>query len=115
MAQIKSNAGNVHDRVQSVPLNATPLGYMQLTALSSAKTIVSATGGGAIPAGAAYAVIQAEAQSIRYRDDATAPTAAIGMLLAAGQSIAYSVRDFTKLQMIQVTAGAIVNILFYGE
>jgi hypothetical protein len=56
----------------------TPLGYQQITSLSSATALT-------VPTGATVAVIIPETQAIRWRDDGTNPTASVGMPLASGQ------------------------------
>jgi len=83
------------------------LGYQQITNLSAAVPI-------AVPTAATLAVIVAEGASVRYRDDDTSPTAAIGMPLAAGTILMYDVGQFTRLRFIQQAAGAKLNVSFYG-
>lgn len=87
-----------------------PLGYCQLTSLSSAVLISTCTGG--IPTGAQISVIVPETQAVRYRDDGTAPTATVGMPLTASGSLTYQ-GDLTKVQLIEQTASAKANIAFY--
>jgi hypothetical protein len=48
-----------------------PLGYCQLTSLSSATKLSSCNGG--IPAGATMAVVRTEGANVRYRDDGGVP------------------------------------------
>lgn len=55
------------------------------------------------------ALIQAEAQSVRYRGDGVDPTSTVGMLISPGECVWYT-GDLTKLRFIQVSAGAILNI-----
>ena len=86
-------------------LRLAPLGYQQITTLSSAQTLT-------IPAGADFAVIEAEAQAVRWRDDDTAPTASVGMPLASGGVLEYSGR-LSALQFIEQTASAKLNINYY--
>lgn len=86
---------------------STPLGYQQLSALSAAVGLTA-------PTGAVYAIIQAESQNIRWRDDGTNPTASVGMYLALGGEMVYD-GDFTKLKFIEVVSGAKVNATFYGR
>ena len=67
----------------------TPLGYQQISSMSAATflTLPSAPP----PSGPAkIAEICAEAQGVRYRDDGTAPTASIGIPVAAGTCFQYS-------------------------
>lgn len=87
-----------------------PAGYCQLTSISAA-TLVSTCASG-VPQKSVIAQICIEAQGIRYRDDGTAPTASVGMPVAAGTCFAYS-GSLTALQFIQQTSGAIVNLSFY--
>ena len=54
-----------------------PLGYEQITSISSAKTLT-------VPNGAIVAMIQAEAKDGRWRDDGTNPTSAEGHLANVG-------------------------------
>ena len=84
-----------------------PLGYQQITSLSSATGLTS------VPAGTAYIVVTVETAGIRWRDDGTAPTAAVGMPVAAGASFSYTA-NFAKIQFIQQTAGAIIDIYTCG-
>lgn len=92
----------------SLPL--VPLGYCQLTSIDTAALVSSCSGG--IPAGANMALLQPEAQAIRYRDDGTNPTAAIGMPMAVGATTLYAGAP-SKLRVISQTAGAKLNVLFY--
>ncbi len=87
---------------------STPLGYVQDTSLSAAGLIPT------VPAGVTYAVIQAEGQDVRWRDDNVDPTAAVGMVLKKDAEMVYD-GDFTKLKFIEVTAGAKLNVAFYGR
>jgi hypothetical protein len=92
-----------------------PLGYVQCTSLGTATPITS-TGSvctGNIPAGAKYADIIFEAQSIRYRTDGVAPTSTVGMLMAAGTDKVFALNNFANMKFIQVTAGAVLDIEFF--
>lgn len=89
------------------------LGYQQITSLSAAASltvpVVDANGLSAKPA---IALITPESQAVRWRDDGTAPTASVGMPLAAGVTLQYD-GDLTKIQFIEQTASAIINISYY--
>ena|SRR6185436_4524498 len=91
------------------------LGYQQAVAgtFDAAKTLAAA--GITIPQGTALVYISCEAQAIRWRDDGSAPTAAIGMPLAVGVERAYTARNIASMQIISAVAGAIVNFTFYGN
>lgn len=89
----------------------SPLGYCQLTSVA-ASTLVSSCSGG-IPALSAWAVICVDTAAIRWRDDGVAPTAAVGMPVAAGQCFYYS-GTFATLRVIAQTGSPVVNISFYS-
>lgn len=85
------------------------LGYEQLTSLSSSKGLQS------IPKGARFAIIQAESQNVRWRDgtSGTAPTATVGMRLAAGTDFFYN-GQLNLIRFIEEAASAKVNVAYYG-
>jgi hypothetical protein len=92
------------------------LGYSQLAAGSmnaAAKRLADGTAG-AIPGGTRVVLFQAEAQAVRWRDDNVAPTASVGMLLPAGQSLWYDYARFDRLQFFAAAAGAALNVTYYG-
>lgn len=88
-----------------------PLGYCQLTSVSSSTLVSSCSGG--IPALTGWAVICVDTAAIRWRDDGTAPTASVGMPIAAGQCFYYS-GTFATLRVIAQTGSPVVNISFYS-
>jgi hypothetical protein len=59
-----------------------------------------------------FALIVAETQSVRWRDDGVAPTASVGMLLATGVPLQYD-GDLTNIKFIEQTASAKLNISYY--
>lgn len=87
---------------------ASPLGYAQI------GTLTTSVGFSSVPNGTQLTLITAEAQNVRWRDDGVAPTASIGMLLPAGQTLSYN-GPAAKLRFIEVTAGAKINASFYGR
>lgn len=88
------------------------VGSNQCTALSSAVSLATAYGS-SIPTTADYCTIQAEAQAIRWRDDSTNPTAGVGNVLAAGDTLIVRKGQFTRLRLIEATASAKAMICFY--
>lgn len=58
-----------------------PEGYGQVTVSTTAVSLPS------IPAKASYAIVNISDQPVRYRDDGTAPTASVGMPVAATDEI----------------------------
>jgi hypothetical protein len=86
------------------PHRFVPLGYQQIT--------VTVLQGLTVPAAANCALITAEAEAVRYRDDGVAPSATVGMPLAVGALLEYG-GDLSALQFIAQTAGGIINVLYY--
>ncbi len=89
----------------SLKETAACLGYQQITSLSSAVSLT-------VPATATYALIVAESQIVRWRDDGTVPTASIGMPLAAGAALKYE-GNLRGIQLIEQAASATINISYY--
>lgn len=89
------------------------LGYQQITSLSSATGLtVPVTTTGGLSAKPAIALIVAETANVRWRDDGVAPTASVGMPLAAGSMLQYD-GDIGAIQFIEQTAGAKLNVSYY--
>lgn len=86
------------------------MGYQQITSLSSATglTVPTAPAGDTIKA----ALLQAETQNVRWRDDGTNPTASVGMVLAAGDTLLYD-GDLSKIKFIEATASAKLNVTYF--
>lgn len=82
------------------------LGYQQITSLSSSTALT-------VPTGATMALIIADTQGVRWRDDGTAPTASVGMPLAVGVSLSYD-GDLKAIRFIQQAASATLNISYYA-
>lgn len=94
------------------------LGYAQFAAggVDSSTLVSTATFGSAaagIPNGTQKLLIQCAAQAIRWRDDGTAPTAAVGYPLAVGTELVFT-GNFAALRLIAQVAGAVVNLVAYG-
>lgn len=97
----------------SLKNTAQCLGYQQITAGGlAASTPLTIPANNANNGDPTYAIIQAEAQAVRWRDDGTDPTAAIGMTIPAGGELRYD-GNLAAIRFIQVTAGAILNVSYY--
>lgn len=92
-----------------------PLGYVQIVAatLASAVGIVNGTNVAPIPAGVKRMVMQAEVANVRWRDDGVDPTAAVGMILAAGDIVEYT-GNVAAIKFIAVSGSPLVNLSFYN-
>jgi len=91
----------------------TCMGYQQITSLSSATnlTVPQRTPNG-LNAKPVFALIVAEGQAVRWRDDLTSPSASVGMPLAVGIPLQYD-GDLTNIQFIEQVGGAKLNISYY--
>lgn len=90
------------------------LGYQQITSLSAAANLtVPATDKAGNKQQATFALIIAEGQPVRWRDDGTAPTASVGMTLAVGVPLQYD-GDLTSIRFIETAASAKLNISYYA-
>lgn len=81
------------------------LGYQQITSLSSATALT-------VPSGATRAVIIAELQSVRWRDDGTSPTSSVGMPLATSTALSYD-GNLKVINFIEQSSGAKLNVSYY--
>lgn len=90
----------------------TPRGYQQITPVPTGTTLT-------IPAGSAggspvrWAQICVATNAVKWRDDGTAPTASVGMTIAAGSCYAYS-GSLSAIQFIQITSPAVLDISYYN-
>lgn len=82
------------------------LGYQQITSLSASTALT-------VPAGATRAIIIAESQGVRWRDDGTAPTASVGMVLPVLVTLSYD-GDLNRIRFIQQAASATLNVSYYA-
>lgn len=85
------------------------LGYEQF----AAGTINAATALN-FPVGTQVAIFKPAAQAIRFRDDGTDPTAAVGYPVAVGAEYVYASVSISRLRVIASTAGAVLDVLYYG-
>lgn len=96
---------------------AVNLGFENLPDLSSStalSSIPTAANGEYKPCRALLICDKAAGQSVRFRPDGTAPTAAIGVLLEPGQS--WSTNESLELiRIIEVTAGALCQVVYSDD
>lgn len=87
-----------------------PITYEQSGNLSASTGLASI--GAGIPKNVSKAWIQAQSNSVRWRDDGGTPTASVGMILAAGDILEYT-GDLSAIRFIQTAASAQINITYY--
>ena len=85
-----------------------PKGHQQITGMSSAARLT-------IPDGAVFAVITAEAQHVRWRDDGTDPSGSAGQLIKTTDPPAVFRCDLKDLVFFEDASGAILNVAYYGN
>lgn len=86
-----------------------PCGYLQVTVTTVQSLTIPAACNG-VPS---LAVIKAEVQALRYRDDGVAPTISVGMPIAVTDAPIPYEGTISALQFIAQTSGGIVDVLFY--
>jgi hypothetical protein len=90
------------------------IGYEQITSLSTATALnAPSTDANGLACRPSFALISCEAAAVRWRDDGEAPTASVGMPLAAGVTLQYD-GDISRIRFIQQTPGAKLNISYYA-
>lgn len=91
------------------PEGTKPAGYQQLTVSSS---VVGLT----VPTRAVRAIIGVQAQSIRWRDDGTDPTASVGMLQKADTFFElHGAKSMEAFEAIRVDGSdGVLNISYYA-
>lgn len=84
-------------------------GFQQITSLAAAAALT-------VPEGARVAYLTAETQPVRFRDDGTAPTAAIGHRLVPAnvESPFLYAGDLHAVRFIEEAASAKLNVTYLG-
>lgn len=92
-----------------------PISATSSTAVSLSTFIAAASAASATLSYPKYALILPETQAIRWRDDGTAPTAAIsgGFPLAVNTPMEYD-GELNKLQFIAQAGTATINVVLYN-
>lgn len=89
------------------------LGYQQIVGLAASTGLTVPTrdlnGQSCDPT---MALIVAETQGVRWRDDGVAPTASVGMPLAPGVPLQYD-GDLQAIRFFEQAATATLNITYY--
>lgn len=83
------------------------LGYQKITSLVSATALT-------VPDGTKFAVVIAESQSVRWRDDGTSPTGTTGMLLPVNTEHVFDEGQVNVVEFIETAASAALHISYYG-
>jgi hypothetical protein len=89
------------------------MGYQQITPNAATALTVPATDPSGNKKQPTLVVITPEGQNVRWRDDGTDPTAAVGMPIYVGTSFLYD-GDLTRIKFINMVAGGKVNVSYYA-
>lgn len=88
-----------------------PMGYQQLTISTTATALT-------VPTNAMAALVVVRTNSIRWRDDGTAPTDSVGMPYGASSLpqtfVLYGAASLANWRGIRISADAEVNVSYYG-
>jgi hypothetical protein len=96
------------------------VGFHQYSPTTSTALDLTDGGSFSIPAGAEYVLLSVEVANIRFRDDGTAPTSAVGLLLLTtiGSPFEYwgplvPISGKPAFRFIAASSGALLNAEFY--
>ena len=89
-----------------------PLGQAQNTNVAAAVSL-AVLYGASVPASADFCFIQCESQDCRWRDDGVNPTAGVGQILTAKDTLVLRRAQFAAFKIIETAASAKVNVSFY--
>jgi hypothetical protein len=92
--------------MQTVEQNLEPLGDQKITGLGTVKSLT-------VPAGAEYALVQAQTQDVLWRDSGTNPEAGTGFLLSAGGPALFYTGKLSQLRFIESAASAVLFVSYY--
>lgn len=87
------------------------IGFEQITGLSAVK-LLTVPSDPTTGRKAAIAIVHAEAQAVRWRQDGTAPSATVGMRLLVGGELEIDTQ-LDIIQFIEETASAKLNVSYY--
>jgi hypothetical protein len=92
---------------------SVPRGFQQIAsatlASSTALTLPTNVDGRKVE----FAIAHVDTQAVRWRDDGTAPTAAIGMRLLPGGELFIEGAMLDSIRFIYETSGANLNVSYY--
>lgn len=86
-------------------INLVPNGFQTIAGAAAATGLT-------VPTGSIKALISIEDQDVRWRDDGTSPTAAVGTLLQAGRQFFYE-GDLSTIELIELAVATEINVSYY--
>jgi hypothetical protein len=88
-------------------------GFQQLATLTASIGLTVPTTPDGTKANAC--IIVATGQNVRWRDDGTAPTATVGMLLKTTDAPFYYDGDLLAIRFIESAASGVLNVCYYYD
>lgn len=88
-------------------------GFQQLATLTASIGLTVPTAADGTKANACLLV--ATGQNVRWRDDGTAPTASVGMLLKTTDPPFYYDGDLNAIRFIESAATGVLNVCYYFD
>ena len=88
-------------------------GFQQLATLTASIGLTVPTTADGTKANAC--IIVATGQNVRWRDDGTAPTATVGMLLKTTDAPFYYDGDLSAIRFIESAASGVLNVCYYYD
>lgn len=95
-------------------LQTTFAGQFGLGCVASTALTLPVADTNGMPGSPTKAMIRCEGQPVRWRDDNTAPTAAVGQLLNVGDVLKCDASNISKIRFIQTAATATLNVNYYA-
>lgn len=84
------------------------ISHTQLTGISAATGLT-------VPDGTCRIDVAVTGQAVRWKGDGSLPTASVGMPIAVGATVSFSVASPSALRFIEQVAGAVLDVTFYGQ
>jgi hypothetical protein len=84
------------------------MGYQQINAATLASATLLT-----VPAGATVAIFRLETGAVHYRDDGTAPTSSLGMMMTVSDPPYEYWATLDAIQFIAASGSPILDILYY--
>ncbi len=85
-----------------------PVGFQTIAGAAAATALT-------VPPGAVRALIDVEDNSVRWRDDGTDPTTAVGMLIAAADPLLDYRGNLSTIKFIELASATEINITYFAQ
>jgi hypothetical protein len=107
IANVTLDVATTHAVPAGIQPNHQALSFESMLTLSAGIALPT------IPASACAVVITANTKDIRWRPDAVAPTATVGHLIPAGETVVIT-GNLADIRLIETSASATASVTYYG-